>query len=185
MFEGPSNCEELSALAAHMGGISREDFLARFREPFLVVEMSETGDTRDFRTLSTADDTRKTQPGAKVVDGPDVRTCVYVIRKSERNAFQAMVTLGRANNNDIVVEHPCVSKFHGVFKRNPSEKRDAFVDVGSTNGTYFRGTSLGQNTAVPLSSGDAVNLGGAVLATYFAPDEFYDYIELLRRTGKL
>ena len=185
MFEGPTNCEELSDLASHMGQVSKEVFLSQFSEPFLVVEMSQTGEARDFRTMSTADDTRKTQPGAKRMDAENVTSHVHIIRKSDRNAFQAMVTLGRASNNDIVVEHPCVSKFHAVFKRNPAEKQHAYVDVGSTNGSFFRGAHLGQNTAVPLASGDAVNLGGAVLATYFTPSEFFDYVELLRRTGKL
>lgn len=76
------------------------------------------------------------------------------------NAFTLMVTLGRAANNDIVLAHPAVSKFHAYARRLGDEW--LLSDAGSSNGTEVDGVAVRPPGAAPLRSGTRVLLGGAV-----------------------
>lgn len=176
----------LREFAAAHAGMTRKDFLQRHPYPFLVVEKESGGGTRDFHTVDpdTAENAKRTQPGmpAATEYGEGV---VHAVEKSDRNSFANMVTLGRSSNNDIVIEHRSVSKLHILLRPDPDSKGYSATDVGSTNGTMLNGTALAPNRARPLESGNALNVGGAALATYFETNDFFDYLELLRRTGQV
>ena len=69
--------------------------------------------------------------------------------------------VGRAADNDIVVEDELVSKFHVVIDRARLEGgadlyRYTLRDLGSTNGTYINGESVQQAT---LWNGDMIRMG--------------------------
>jgi hypothetical protein len=74
--------------------------------------------------------------------------------------------LGREPSNDIVINHPQVSRRHARITRQGGFM--VIEDLGSTNGTFANGMRLsGPHT---LASGDVIGLGEAVLLTYRAPD---------------
>lgn len=68
------------------------------------------------------------------------------------------ITFGRKNGNDIVIDHPTISGFHGKIKKDG----DNFVveDLGSTNGTFLRGQKIKSGT---LKDGDQLGVAGHVL----------------------
>ena len=72
------------------------------------------------------------------------------------------LTLGRDPRNDIVIDHPQVSRRHARLTR----QNNAWVieDLDSTNGTFVNGTRLTEPRA--LTEGDTIELSEAVLLTY-------------------
>jgi ABC-type multidrug transport system ATPase subunit/pSer/pThr/pTyr-binding forkhead associated (FHA) protein len=68
-------------------------------------------------------------------------------------AGQQEVTIGRASDNVIVLDHPQVSSHHAVIKRGPQGA--TVQDLGSTNGTYVRGQRV---THSPLQPGDTLQI---------------------------
>lgn len=89
---------------------------------------------------------------------------VYPLRKREENPFGNMVTLGRAMNNDLVVPHRAVSKFHAYFR--PTGAQWSVYDAGSLNGTQVAGRRLPTERAQPLQPGVELVLGEAVRLLY-------------------
>jgi pSer/pThr/pTyr-binding forkhead associated (FHA) protein len=71
------------------------------------------------------------------------------------------ITLGRAPDNDIVVNHPQVSRRHARIRRQ--EEWLVLEDLGSTNGTFVDDQRLTGSHA--LQPGDAIGLGTAVTLT--------------------
>jgi len=74
--------------------------------------------------------------------------------------------LGREPSNDIVIDHPQVSRRHARIVRQGGLM--VIEDLGSTNGTFANGIRLsGPHT---LAEGDVIGLGEAVLLTYRTSD---------------
>lgn len=68
--------------------------------------------------------------------------------------------LGRAPENDIVIEDPSVSSAHGELTWQSEPGVVAVRDLGSTNGTFINGAQVGDQFAI-LSDGEVLSLGDA------------------------
>ena len=68
------------------------------------------------------------------------------------------VTIGRNDNNDIVLSDRNVSRRHAYIQYENC--RHILYDAGSTNGTFVNGEKV---TEVPLLSGDKIRTGNTVL----------------------
>jgi ABC-type multidrug transport system ATPase subunit len=66
--------------------------------------------------------------------------------------------VGRTAENDLLIDHPLISRHHAHFERNGGWW--TVTDLGSTNGTYVNGRRI--ENAV-LSIGDVVDIGGSRL----------------------
>lgn len=75
---------------------------------------------------------------------------------------EPVFTLGRDPRNDIVIDHPQVSRRHARITR----QSNAWVieDLDSTNGTFVNGTRVTEPRA--LTQGDTIELSEAVALTY-------------------
>lgn len=71
------------------------------------------------------------------------------------------LTIGRRPDNDIVIDHFAVSRYHARLTR----QGEAYLieDLGSVNGTWVNGVRISQ--PVLLKAGDSVGLGSDVQAT--------------------
>jgi hypothetical protein len=69
-------------------------------------------------------------------------------------------TLGRREENDVIVEDPSVSSRHAEFTWQSGPRVVAIRDVGSTNGTFINGAQVGDQFAI-LSDGDVLSVGDA------------------------
>lgn len=161
-------------------GLSQEQFLASFPHPFVVVDpKGELSIPSDFRHGVGAPQQGK----LTVFDVSDILSFPHVfvapLVKTGRNAFQAGVTLGRTPNNDVVVPHHAVSKFHLYFHANPASGRMEVQDVGSRYGTQVGERVLPPGESAPLKSGATILVAKYVKITFFTAKDFYTYIHLV------
>ena len=63
-------------------------------------------------------------------------------------------TIGRASENDVVLDDVTVSRKHANIRR--AGERFELIDLGSLNGTYVNNNSIARAT---LSSGDEIQFG--------------------------
>lgn len=69
---------------------------------------------------------------------------------------QKSLSIGRDPGNDVVLNHPMVSRFHARIEH---QKGAYFIsDLGSSNGTFINGSRINRN--YPLEKGDLISVGG-------------------------
>jgi pSer/pThr/pTyr-binding forkhead associated (FHA) protein len=80
-------------------------------------------------------------------------------------------TIGRAEDNDLTIERPTVSRHHA----HVTEEGDRWFveDRGSFNGTFLNGSRIQPGSKVPLRHGDRLGLG-AENVVFSAPDSLVD-----------
>src|SRR4051812_21962466 len=83
--------------------------------------------TYQLHTVSSA--------GANSISLVNTLATVCPVKKVKDNAFQRGVTVGRTSNNDVVLDHLSVSRFHAWFQRDEKSGIWSICDAGSKNGT--------------------------------------------------
>ena len=80
---------------------------------------------------------------------------VNKVRPDQKYDIKGTMNVGRAPDNQIVVEHPTISRHHGWIK----EDEGAFMvfDIGSANGTFVNGERI--EAPHRLKNGDVVCFG--------------------------
>jgi hypothetical protein len=174
----------LETIISESEQLSLRDFVARFPGPFLVqtrfpqkqTELDVSFDTSlSLQNKTTKDYTVKAiSPG----DSQNLSSisplnnlkdlllyhAVYPVEKSQRNAFQQGITIGRTNNNDIVILETTVSKFHAWIQRpGPTRREYVLFDANSHYGTLVNYTKVGSEGAA-LPPGAKVRLGNATMS---------------------
>ena len=70
------------------------------------------------------------------------------------------LVVGRAEDCDLRVDEPSVSKRHAAVRWSPPPGSPALRDLGSTNGTFLNARAI-DDTEQPLGDGDAISFGDA------------------------
>lgn len=91
---------------------------------------------------------------------------VTILEKTKENAFQTKLTLGRTTNNDIVLNHASVSRFHAWLQPDGSVDGWAVVDAGSKNGTILSGHKVISKRPHELQNGAKIRLGKVEMTFY-------------------
>lgn len=155
----------------------REAFLARHPHPFLVLDS--LGGDNDAELFATVGG-QKSPPRAVIRDGqvPNPRARAAVVEKRKgANAFDNMVTIGRAGNNDVALEVSSVSKFHAYFTKDTADGHWWLHDAGSSNGTWVDGERLAASHGRgKLRDGAAVQLGPDTRARFFSPQAMFELL---------
>ncbi|MCA9992307.1 MAG: protein kinase, partial [Anaerolineales bacterium] len=68
-----------------------------------------------------------------------------------------IITIGRAEDNDVVLSDSTVSRHHASMERTPAGWQ--IVDLGSTNGTYLDGARLGESIPENWHNHQTVRVG--------------------------
>jgi len=165
--------QSLDEFQSRHSDLDKEAFLAKFPDPFLLVELGTKPDQPEmFQTLSgTKNPNRPTEPISK--NGKFLYSIVVSLTKTDRNTFQNMITVGRASNNDVIISHPSISKFHAYFRVDPESDKATITDVGSSYGTVAEGNVLEKNTAFPVQSGSVLIFSRSAKATFLSPADFF------------
>jgi hypothetical protein len=87
--------------------------------------------------------------------------------------FVDLITLGRTEGNDIMVEDISVSRFQAFFRRRYG--RWFVCDAGSSNGTRVNGTRLQPRTEAEVLSHTKLHFG-AVEYRFHTADSLYDVL---------
>jgi len=156
-------------------GLAQERFLERVKEPHLLLFFPPKGAEPGETPFTTS----KIDLHGGLT--PETRAFVVPIRKSEGNAFGMMFTIGRAPNNDIVIKHPAISKFHAYLRQ--TGERWSICDADSMNSTALDGQRLAPEQAYPLRDGQVLQFGGAVVGEMLTPAELHQRLRLEHALG--
>jgi SARP family transcriptional regulator, regulator of embCAB operon len=83
-------------------------------------------------------------------------------------ALSSTATIGRDNENDIVLEAATVSRQHAMLLHDSAGA--LLVDLESFNGTLVNGVPMHSDEPVRLVDGDVIQLGEVVARYIMAPD---------------
>ncbi|HMJ11803.1 MAG TPA: FHA domain-containing protein [Polyangiaceae bacterium] len=163
---------------------SREAFVSRYPEPFLLVfghevdnlasdppAATETGTNAPFTFRTFTGYPGSTTPGGELRE-------VILVSKRGSNPYPERVSVGRARNCDIVLRNRSVSKLHAHFRHKGGGALE-IVDLGSYNGTWLNGAQLDAHVGEVVASGDEL-LFGSVSAQLLDAETLYD---MLRTTS--
>jgi ABC-type multidrug transport system ATPase subunit/ABC-type multidrug transport system permease subunit len=81
------------------------------------------------------------------------------------------VRIGRAADNDLVLDDLVVSRYHAELRALPDGGHE-IADLGSHNGTFLNGSPV---TAAPLLPGDVVGIGHSAFC--LVGDELQEYVD--------
>ena len=105
---------------------------------------------------------------------------VYPLRRTARS-IGAFVSIGRTQNNDVVLVHQTVSRFH-AFVKAPEGGAPCIQDAGSTNGTTVNGKRVppqAEGAPTELRRGDDVRIG-SIDFTYLDAEGLQDFLRMMR-----
>jgi hypothetical protein len=167
--------------SSQYGGLSLEDFLARFTNPFLVVSIVET--KKKSHDEPTVNGEISEKPTTRKFHGQDpnlVFTYVAYVEKTEEGE-SGMISVGRATSNDIVVYHPSVSRRHAILNADFASQTFRMADLGSSYGTEVDGNRLGRDEKAVLNDGANLVLGKSAHCTFLTAESFHRYLQEMRR----
>ncbi len=110
-----------------------------------------------------------------------VQFTIIPVASRGTSPFSDAVSIGRASENDIVIQHVTISKVHAFF----SEAEPGvwmISDHGSTNGTWIAGVRLKPNEPRKLGPNETLGFGQCQVA-FKAAGPLWRFLELERRTG--
>jgi hypothetical protein len=169
----------------HYAGLSKEDFFARFPTPILVIDFEGVRDVPD--DVETQEQPLRPAALTQFTPGHDEKLAQVVVApllKSDRNTMPGVVTLGRIEENDIVLPHGVISKLHAVFRKDPTTGVFSVVDAKSRYGTAVNGQNLPPGESSPLKKRTTLLFARFVLAEIFPPLEFYQHMHLMLHLGR-
>jgi hypothetical protein len=190
----------LRAFALQHARTTREAFLEQLSEPHLLLRQSleppnlttntpwgstapasdvwrVTAGTHLDQTPTPTPDAWTTPVSGREAEQPAATPVLIAVRKRPKaNAFPDMVTLGRATNNDIILNDDRVSRVQAFFRQE--EGRWLVGDMRSTNGTIVNGTPV-RDKPVQVAAGSTILLSGAITLLFFDAEALF---ALLRAT---
>lgn len=172
----------LGELASEVRGLSLAAYKAKFPAPALLLQAATLASSEKIDTPTEGDDGGITMK-SKAVDpiqlaaqaATDVNAAlVFFLAKSGRNPFSSMITIGRARNNDVLIESGLVSKLHAYVLTRPD---GLFIfDQGSTNGTKVDGVMLKKGEGGQLRDGCTIELAPNIALRYHTVETLFSLI---------
>ncbi|MHC4599553.1 MAG: FHA domain-containing protein [Planctomycetota bacterium] len=172
--------KNLSEFRQEFGRMPRAAFLARFYDPFLLVSMS----VPVSGPGSLQDEEQKSPSKSTIADLKQRKTTVVITKVMplvQRNTGESegTLTVGRAEDNDVVVPHRCVSRHHAALEVDVSSDAFTVSDVGSSYGSVVDGEPLTKGVKKTIQSGSTVVLGQVVQCVLLTPEHLYNYLRTL------
>lgn len=103
---------------------------------------------------------------------------IFLVQKSTtgaNNPFAMGVTVGRVDNNDLVVDDGSVSRFHAWLQQDERTREWSLTDAESKNGTWVDGQQAAARKRMPLTNGTRLKFGDVEM-TFFLPDGLKEFV---------
>jgi hypothetical protein len=162
-----------------------EGFTARYPRPFLVgmgaeFEKGEASTTDFFTTVLEGDNISSLMEIAQGRMLNPEAPVFPMIKRTGVLAHSNLVTIGRADNCDIVITAPGISKSH-CYISTVVFKDDQYIlaDMGSTNGTRLNDEPLAPGHKPALESGDRISIGDGVVLGFYLSEGFWKALKRL------
>jgi len=161
--------------------LSREQFVEQHPNPFLVQELNtQNGEEEKEFEFSTIHITREELRSAVGGGAGSADTPVYrIAKRATKNVFEGMINVGRAANNDVILDFQAVSKFHAYFTKDLATDNVYLTDADSTNGTFINGLRLRPHQKYVLGERDIVSFAQQVDVKYYSPGALYDLLGMV------
>jgi len=144
------------------GGLDLTEFRRRFPHPFFI-QISSLSDDESELPFGTI-----VRPSSRPADQADLGVClVHPVVKRPGGNFAKMILIGRADNNDLVLRQPHVSKFHAYFHQRDDIWQ--LTDARSSNGTEVDGRALPTGGSAALGNFNELSFAGE-LKGYFVSE---------------
>lgn len=101
---------------------------------------------------------------------------VYVLKAGGAHGFGDRITLGRTGNNDVAIQAPDISKYHGFLTQ--SGALYAYADAGSTYGSFLNGKRLASGERTTLTSHDVLTVASVEL-TFYDPAALHSHLRAI------
>jgi hypothetical protein len=123
-----------------------------------------------------------TSTGAPMARPRATEPIVYELKKgaSKQNAFSMGITVGRTENNDVIIDDNSISRFHAYFQHEARTNEWRVVDAESKNGTWVGALKLVPRKPELVPDQTQVRFG-EVAMTFLLPDSFFKYLQNLMR----
>lgn len=94
---------------------------------------------------------------------------LYPLAKKPGASFPDRITIGRTENNDVVIADPSVSRLHAYVRQANGW---VIADAGSKNGSWLGLDALEPRREAALASGTVIRLGDVELTFHRSSDLF-------------
>jgi len=164
--------------AAIYGRMKREQFLSRFRTPFLVADVKgAVFSSFDFEKLASSPHADEATMFGKEEKKRWSKDIVAPVEKTDRNVNHEGITLGRSPENDVILPHSSVSKLHAFFKPGPGVEAFQLWDAGSSYGTVVDGRKLDPGVPSPVENGTEILFAQTIPATFYSPEGLFRLLQ--------
>jgi pSer/pThr/pTyr-binding forkhead associated (FHA) protein len=153
--------------------LGREEFLATAAPAALLrhrIDVDAETPNPGAHTLSIDQEIEETLPHGRQSPAAASNLEVYPLTKKPGASFPDRITIGRTDNNDIMIPDHSISRFHAYVRRDGSEW--VVADAGSKNGSWLAGSLLAPRKERPLSPRSELRFGDVNLLFYPAADLF-------------
>jgi pSer/pThr/pTyr-binding forkhead associated (FHA) protein len=162
--------------------LSKSGFEKTHPYPFLVEldpRPPDGEDSRDFETLASKgrDDRERFQKSSQI----DMTSRLFRVVKRDKTTFGNKISVGRSMNNDIVLRHPSISKFHAFFTVGDVRIEYHLTDVNSTNGSFLNDVRLTPMKKDEVRFGDRVSIGGELQFLFLNAQDLFSRIKIMER----
>lgn len=102
---------------------------------------------------------------------------VFLVEKTSggNNPFAMGITVGRVDNNDIVVDDGSVSRFHAWLQQDERTQQWSLTDAESKNGTWVDAVKAEPRQRIVLKDGMKLKFGDVVM-TFFTPAALKEFV---------
>jgi FHA domain len=162
-------------LAALARALSRDEFARRFAHPFLL--RPRKLDTGEFLLDGDALDAelRTVEELVELAGGVVDRLRFAPLVRNLLSPYRAFVSVGSADNCDLVLKHRSISKLHALFWIPGEGEQWRVADARSARGTRINGEPLEALDKRVVRPGDAIRFGD-VIARLVDAAQVYDLV---------